>query len=317
MLLRRSPETLRVGILRLRYFSNSAAATIPQHEPAPIEPLPRLEYLEGFPRPDPKHSETITAIPRDKSGKNISSKERKAGRVPSIVFEQEDGQHGGNKRLISVQTKQIRKLVDHLGRSFFLSRLFELEVLSEFGDSGDIIEKVRVLPRKLHLHSATDEPLNVTFVRAPSSALLKIDVPLIFRGEDASPGLRKVNGCRCICTGQTWEFILAVLMLSLACLHRLLLVAKESFGTTVNLSLFDLMATSAYLNTINRTVKYLCPADIIPPYIDVDLSELDVGQKLIMRDLKVHPALRLLQSPDQPICNIIGSRGARESKKSK
>ncbi|KAG6476060.1 hypothetical protein ZIOFF_065295 [Zingiber officinale] len=67
----------------------------------------------------------ITAIPRDKSGKNISSKERKAGRVPSIVFEQEDGQHGGNKRLISVQMKQIRKLVDHLGRSFFLSRLFE------------------------------------------------------------------------------------------------------------------------------------------------------------------------------------------------
>ncbi|KAG6480302.1 hypothetical protein ZIOFF_063782 [Zingiber officinale] len=76
-------------------------------------------------KPDPKHSETITAIPLDKSGKNISSKERKAGRVPSIVFEQEDGQHGGNKRLISVQMKQIRKLVDHLGRSFFLSRLFE------------------------------------------------------------------------------------------------------------------------------------------------------------------------------------------------
>ena len=48
----------------------------------------------------------------------------------------------------------------------------------------------------------------------------------------------------------------------------------------------------AYLNTIKRTVKYLCPADIIPPYIDVDLSELDVGQKLLMQDLKVHPALR-------------------------
>lgn len=72
----------------------------------------------------------------------------------------------------------------------------------------------------------------------------------------------------------------------------------------------------AYLNTIKRTVKYLCPADIIPPYIDVDLSELDVGQKLLMRDLKVHPAVRLLQSPDQPVCNIIGSR-VRESKKSK
>jgi len=36
--------------------------------------------------------------------------------------------------------------------------------------------------------------------------------------------------------------------------------------------------------------------------------ELDVGQKLLMRDLKVHTALKLLQLPDQPICNIIGSR---------
>jgi len=72
----------------------------------------------------------------------------------------------------------------------------------------------------------------------------------------------------------------------------------------------------AYFNTIKRTVKYLCPADIVPPYIEVDLSELDVGQKLLMRDLKVHPALKLLQSPDQPICNIIGSR-APEQKKGK
>ncbi|KAK4856466.1 hypothetical protein QYF36_017803 [Acer negundo] len=72
--------------------------------------------------------------------------ERKVGRVPSIVFEQEDGQHGGNKLLISFQTSQIRKLVNHLGRWFFLSRLFDIEVRPEFA-SGDVIEKVRVLPR--------------------------------------------------------------------------------------------------------------------------------------------------------------------------
>jgi hypothetical protein len=44
---------------------------------------------------------------------------------------------------------------------------------------------------QVHLHAGTDEPLNVTFMRAPSSALLKIDVPLVFIGDDASPGLRK------------------------------------------------------------------------------------------------------------------------------
>ncbi|KAL5729173.1 hypothetical protein ACHQM5_002156 [Ranunculus cassubicifolius] len=246
---------LTKSLIPIRYFSQSTSTIIPE--------LPPLTYLEGFPKPDPKHNETILTIPRLISGKNISAKERKVGRVPSILFEQENGEEGGNKRLISVRTNQIKKLVNHLGYSFFLSRLFELEVRPDF-DSEEVIGKVRVLPRKLHLHAGTDAVLNVTFMRAPSSALLKVDVPLVFRGDDVCPGLRK----------------------------------------------------GAYLNTIKRTVKYLCPADIVPPYIDVDLSELDVGQKIVREDLKVHPALQLLQAKDEAICNLKGSR-VTEVKKAK
>lgn len=133
------------AFLHHRHFSNSAAALLHSFDPEP------LTYLDDLPKPDPKYDETILAIPRADSGKNISAKERKVGRVPSIVFEQEDGQHGGNKRLISVQTNQIRKLVNHLGRSFFLSRLFQLRVVPQFDDDDDdnIIENVRVLPRKV------------------------------------------------------------------------------------------------------------------------------------------------------------------------
>lgn len=71
----------------------------------------------------------------------------------------------------------------------------------------------------------------------------------------------------------------------------------------------------AYLNTIKRTVKFVCPADLIPPFIDVDLSELDVGQKLLMGDLKVHPALKLVQSKELPVVKISGGRSS--DKKSK
>lgn len=74
--------------------------------------------------------------------------------------------------------------------------------------------------------------------------------------------------------------------------------------------------TGSSLNIIKRTVKFICPADIIPPFIEVDLSELDVGQKLVMGDLKVHPALTLARSKDEPICKIAGAR-VSESKKSK
>ncbi|KAL5729172.1 hypothetical protein ACHQM5_002156 [Ranunculus cassubicifolius] len=210
---------LTKSLIPIRYFSQSTSTIIPE--------LPPLTYLEGFPKPDPKHNETILTIPRLISGKNISAKERKVGRVPSILFEQENGEEGGNKRLISVRTNQIKKLVNHLGYSFFLSRLFELEVRPDF-DSEEVIGKVRVLPRK-------------------------------------------------------------VFFISFFC---------------------------AYLNTIKRTVKYLCPADIVPPYIDVDLSELDVGQKIVREDLKVHPALQLLQAKDEAICNLKGSR-VTEVKKAK
>ncbi|XP_039014952.1 50S ribosomal protein L25-like, partial [Hibiscus syriacus] len=175
------------------------------HLPPPLH----LPTSKLSPRPTPNTPRLYSSSHAPSPEKNIFSKERKVGRVPSIVFEKEDGQHGGNKRLISVQTNQIRKLVKHLGESFFLYRLFDLEVRSDFG-SGELIEKVRVLPRKLHLHAGTDAPLNVTFIRAHSNALLKVDIPLVFRGEDVCPGLRK----------------------------------------------------GLYLNTIKRTVKFLCPADI-------------------------------------------------------
>ncbi|XP_057961922.1 uncharacterized protein LOC131153554 [Malania oleifera] len=252
------PALTEVVTLGRRYSLSSAAVAVQDPDVLP------LTYLEGFPKPDPRYAEIIRAVPRGASGTSISVKERKAGRVPSIIFEQEDGQHGGNKRLISVQTNQIRKLVGHLGRSFFLSRLFDLEVRPAF-DSDELVEKVRVLPRGLHQHAGTDAVLNVTFIRAPSHALLKVDVPLVFRGEDVSPGLKK----------------------------------------------------GAYLNIIKRTVKYLCPADVIPPYIDVDLSELDVGQKLVMGDLNVHPALKLIKSKDEPVCKIMGARVSDQQRKSK
>lgn len=77
------------------------------------------------------------------------------------------------------------------------------------------------------------------------------------------------------------------------------------------------MRAGSYLNIIKRTAKFICPADIIPPFIEVDLSELDAGQKLVMGDLKVHPALKLARSKDEPICKIAGARASLEQKKSK
>ncbi|KAK9932623.1 hypothetical protein M0R45_019851 [Rubus argutus] len=88
---------------------------------------------------------------------------------------------------------------------------------------------------------------------------------------------------------------------------------ESSFGSHLN----ERRVRGAYLHTFKRMVKFRCPADVIPPYIDMDLSELDAGQELVMGDLKVHPTLKLLQSKDEPICKFEGSRVCDQQKKIK
>ena len=80
------------------------------------------------------------------------------------------------------------------------------------------------------------------------------------------------------------------------------------------ITIFLDLSAGASLNTIKRTVKFLCPAEIIPPYIEVDLSHLDVGQKLVTGDLKVHPALKLIKSKDEPVVKIAGGRVSDQQK---
>ncbi|KAI5062987.1 hypothetical protein GOP47_0021534 [Adiantum capillus-veneris] len=189
---------------------------------------PDVEPNLNLPAPDPELAEVIVAVPRAGGGKIISKKERKAGRVPGIVHSLEDGQNGGHKQLISVETKQLSRLLKRIGYSFFHSRTFELEVREEM-NSDVIISRERVLPRWVHLHAGTDAILNATFIRAPPEAKIRVNVPLVFRGRDACPGIKK----------------------------------------------------GGYLNTIKRTVRFKCPADHIPPYVEVNLSEMDMKDKIM------------------------------------
>lgn len=95
-------------------------------------------------------AEVIQAIPRERTGRFFASKERKSGLVPSVVFEQEENGLAAvrRKRLLSVESDQIRGLLNKVGHQFFLSRTFELEVVAG-PRSSHILEKGRVVPRKV------------------------------------------------------------------------------------------------------------------------------------------------------------------------
>ena len=129
---------------KLPYPSRSFSAA--SSSSAVAEVSPGEDASPVFPVPDPELAEVIQAVPRCGDGKIIAKRERKAGRVPGVVYSLEDGDHGGHKELISVETKQISRLLKRIGYSFFLSRTFVLEVRPDL-ESDVIISRERVLPR--------------------------------------------------------------------------------------------------------------------------------------------------------------------------
>ena len=63
------------------------------------------------------------------------------------------------------------------------------------------------------------------------------------------------------------------------------------------------------MQKIRTSLVYLCPAEHIPPKIEVDLTNLDVGDRVLMHDIPVHPSLKLLSKNEtMPVCKILASK---------
>ena len=59
------------------------------------------------------------------------------------------------------------------------------------------------------------------------------------------------------------------------------------------------------LKKIRTSLKYLCPTEHIPSKIEVDVSKLDIEDRIFMRDIEVHSSLKLLsKNENMPICKI-------------
>src|SRR3546814_18741285 len=53
------------------------------------------------------------------------------------------------------------------------------------------LKKVRTLAKDVAFHPVTDRPLHADFLRVSEHATVHVNVPVIFKNEDASPGLKK------------------------------------------------------------------------------------------------------------------------------
>ena len=112
--------------------------------------------------------------PRSKLGKGASYQTRKSGRIPGIVY-------GGNAEPQAVQVDE-RTLTRLHSTGAFLQTLVMLELAGQ---------KTRVIPRAVQLDPVTDRPVHIDFMRLTPGGRITLDIPVHFRGQENSPGLKR------------------------------------------------------------------------------------------------------------------------------
>ncbi len=118
--------------------------------------------------------QTLRAEARAETGKNAAHRARNGGLVPAILYGGQDA-----PQPIAINEREFSK---HYFSGKLLSTLFMLEI------SG---EKTRVIPRDVAVDPVSDKPIHVDFLRLAEGARIALHIPVRFRGQDLSPGLKK------------------------------------------------------------------------------------------------------------------------------
>jgi large subunit ribosomal protein L25 len=116
----------------------------------------------------------LKATARPKSGKGAARAERRAGRVPGVIY-------GNNQPpvTISVDDRDLRQRI-LAGR--FLTTIYDVELEGK---------KHRVIPRDFHLDPVRDFPIHVDFMRLGEGATIRISVPLHVVKSESAPGVKR------------------------------------------------------------------------------------------------------------------------------
>ena len=145
-------------------------------------------------------------------------------------------------------------------KSGFLAKVFTVELPGEGPDAAP--QRIPVLPKQIYVDTVTSKVENVSFLRCPADARVRVDVPLHVVGADVAPGLRK--------------------------------------GGTIN--------------QMRRSVRLWAAGSDIPTSVDLDISGLEVGHKILHSQLPLPPGVALvLKDPSLPVIKIMGRARGRKA----
>src|SRR6202166_5271009 len=116
----------------------------------------------------------IKATTRSRAGKGAARAERRAGRVPGIIYGD-----GKPPLPISLDYADLRQRI-YAGH--FLTTIHDVEV--------DGV-KHRVIPRDFQLDVVRELPLHVDFMRLGEGATIRVNIPIHVKNADQSPGVKR------------------------------------------------------------------------------------------------------------------------------
>src|SRR5712672_435273 len=116
----------------------------------------------------------LKATTRPAGGKGAARAERRAGRVPGVIY-------GNNQPpvTISVDDTELRQRI-MAGR--FLTTIYDIDLEGK---------KHRVIPRDFHLDPVRDFPIHVDFMRLGEGATIRVSVPLHIVNAESAPGVKR------------------------------------------------------------------------------------------------------------------------------
>ncbi|WP_242151035.1 MULTISPECIES: 50S ribosomal protein L25/general stress protein Ctc [unclassified Sphingomonas] len=120
---------------------------------------------------------TLAAETRDKVGKGASRSLRRAGRVPAVVY-------GNNQEPLAIHVEEKA-----LMRLLMTGHFMNSQVMIDAGG-----ESVRTLPKDVAFDAVTERPVHVDFLRIGAHTTVHVSVPVVFTDEDEAPGIKTGKG---------------------------------------------------------------------------------------------------------------------------
>ena len=116
----------------------------------------------------------VSVEARANRGKGPAYQARLKGLTPAIIYGGKD-----QPETISVDSRTLERQIE---KGAFLTTLLMLSIGGK---------KTRVIPRQVQLDPVSDRPVHVDFLRLAEGATVRLDIPVHFKGQGESPGLKK------------------------------------------------------------------------------------------------------------------------------